>query len=492
MGLLFIVIIVLIIVIYNNKQKAKKELEKSRYQSIEISRRYKQLSAEFEQYKAQTEPLKKYQPIVDVEAEVVRIQEEGEQLKKEARADAKLIRERAQVSLDQAQKIAAKVEADALKKAEDIAGEAWEAKQNADQWEETVKAMKNIIQGYGDEYLIPGESLLDELADEYDHKVAGQELKEARTLIDSMIKNREAADCDYVEEHRKKTAIEFVLDAFNGKVDSIMSTVKSDNYGVLLQKLNDAYRLVNHNGRPFRNARILPRYFEVIVDQLKLAVTVQELKLKDREEQKQIREAMREEERARREYEKAIKQAEKEERLLEQARKEIEDKLLKAAEEERAQFEAQLEAIKLKLVEAEERSERAISMAQQTRRGHVYIISNVGSFGEEVFKIGMTRRLEPLDRVKELGDASVPFSFDVHAMIHSEDAPQLEKELHEAFNQQRVNKVNTRKEFFEVSLADIKAKIETLGLETHWTMKAEALEYRESVQIAKRTIVKSA
>ena len=99
----------------------------------------------------------------------------------------------------------------------------------------------------------------------------------------------------------------------------------------------------------------------------------------------------------------------------------------------------------------------------------------------DVFKIGMTRRLEPMDRVKELGDASVPFGFDVHAMIHSEDAPDLESKLHDHFDTLRVNKVNTRKEFFEVSLAELRKVTDELTLDIHWTMKAEAREYRETL-----------
>jgi hypothetical protein len=114
------------------------------------------------------------------------------------------------------------------------------------------------------------------------------------------------------------------------------------------------------------------------------------------------------------------------------------------------------------------------------------VISNVGSFGEDIFKIGLTRRLEPLDRVRELGDSSVPFSFDVHAMIHSDDAPALEKELHTVFNESQVNKVNPRKEFFRVPLTQIKEKVSKKGLETLWTMKAEALEYRESLQMVNK------
>lgn len=150
------------------------------------------------------------------------------------------------------------------------------------------------------------------------------------------------------------------------------------------------------------------------------------------------------------------------------------------------EFEAQLADLENKLIEAEERGQRALSMAQQTRRGHVYVISNIGSFGDNIFKIGMTRRLEPLDRVKELGDASVPFSFDIHAMIYSEDAPTLEKELHRRFERESVNKINPRKEFFKTSLAEIRQVVEQQNLsDVHWTMKAEAAEYRESLAIEK-------
>ncbi len=100
-------------------------------------------------------------------------------------------------------------------------------------------------------------------------------------------------------------------------------------------------------------------------------------------------------------------------------------------------------------------------------------------------KIGMTRRLEPLDRVKELGDASVPFTFDVHAMIHCSDAPALERTLHESFDVYRVNKVNYRKEFFRVTVSQVKEVLARKGIEARWTMKAEAREYRESRQMVK-------
>ena len=221
------------------------------------------------------------------------------------------------------------------------------------------------------------------------------------------------------------------------------------------------------------------------LDELKWGATVNELKLQEREEQRRIKEQIREEEKARREYEKAMRDAAKEEEMIRKAMEKAQQAILKASEEQKAKFEAQLAELQQKLVEAEEKNQKALSMAQQTKSGHVYIISNVGSFGENVYKIGMTRRLEPLDRVRELGDASVPLPFDVHAMIYSENAPALETELHHFFVQNQVNKVNPRKEFFRVPISDIRQEIDKRNIDVKWTMAAEAAEYRETLAIEK-------
>jgi len=125
-------------------------------------------------------------------------------------------------------------------------------------------------------------------------------------------------------------------------------------------------------------------------------------------------------------------------------------------------------------------------MAQQTKRGHVYIISNIGSFGENVYKIGMTRRLEPTDRVKELGDASVPFQFDIHAMIYSDEAPTLENELHKAFTNKKVNMLNNRKEFFNVTIDEIEEKVGEIGIAAEFSKLPEAMEYRETLAILQK------
>jgi hypothetical protein len=241
--------------------------------------------------------------------------------------------------------------------------------------------------------------------------------------------------------------------------------------------------MVNKDGEVYKNARIQEEYLDSRLDELKWAVAVQKLREKTREEQRAIREQIREEEKARKEIERTIKQAEREEELVNKAIARIKKQFEEASEAEKAKLEAQLLELNVKLVEAEEKSKKAMSMAQQTKKGHVYIISNIGSFGEDVYKIGLTRRLDPNERVRELGDASVPFPFDVHAVLASDDAPALETELHRRFVERQVNKVNKRKEFFRVSLTELKQASDDLGIESSWTLAAEAAEYRETLAL---------
>jgi hypothetical protein len=419
----------------------------------------------------------------DAAAARAKAEAEAAAMTSDAKETAKEYRERAGIHLKAAEIEAERIYAEARRKAEQIAGDALGAKENADKWASTASAMRNVVEGYGDRYLVPAFSLLDELADEFGFEEGGQKLKAARERSRRLIKEGRAADCDYVEANRKETAIAFVADAFNGKVDTILSGVRRDNFGTLQQKVNDAYALVNHLGEAFRNARITEEYRDARLDELRWAVVVHELREKDKEEQRAMRERIREEERAQREFERAMKEAAKEEELLLKARQKIEAEIGKASDEQRAKYEAQLAELNERLKAAEEKNQRAMSMAQQTRAGHVYVISNEGSFGENIYKVGLTRRLDPEDRIKELGDASVPFEFDIHAMIRSDDAPALECELHKRFVAGQVNKVNPRKEFFRVKLQEIRAEVERLGLSATWTMTAAAADYRETLAI---------
>lgn len=439
----------------------------------------------------------KYAPITNIERHAKELLDEAEEDAQSTRHEAERILSEATAALKESKEQAQSLKTEASneanritnfaeEQAKEIAGSALEAKAKADSYEKAIIAMRNTIEGYRDEYIIPNHSILDDFAEEFSHKEAGEELKSARKRVREMVKDWRAGSCDYAEVNRRTYAIHFAVDAFNGKVDSALSKVKHDNFGKIKQEIIDAFALVNHNGAPFRNARINQEYLDARLTELKWAVATFELRKIEKEEQAAIKAQIREEEKAIREMEKAKKEAEKEERMLQKALEKARSELKQASEEQKVEYEAQLAELETKLKDAEERGQRAISMAQQTRRGHVYVISNIGSFGEEVFKIGMTRRLEPMDRVKELGDASVPFAFDVHAIIYSDDAPSLEKALHKRFELASVNKINPRKEFFRTTISAIKQTVEEHGInDVHWTLKAEAAEYKESLAIQK-------
>lgn len=473
-----------------SEARAKRKLV-SKELDDERSERAKQLSALRDEI-AKLEPLKKYQGIPDAQTHVSTLLEQASTALKAAKQKATTWIDEANLNAGnttrQAQADAAVIIDQAKVEAKAIAGSALADKEKAGEYARMVQALKNIIEGYGDQYMIPVYSLLDDLAEAFGHTEAGEKLKSARAETKRLMKIGLAANCDYVEMNRKTTAIHFVIDAFNGKVDSILSRSKADNFGTLRQQIIDSFNVVNVNGAAFRNARITDAYLESRLEELRWGCIAHELREKEREEQRVIREQIREEERAQREFDKAIRDAAKEEDMLRKAMEKARQHLEFANEEQKQRYEAQLAELSEKLKMAEEKNQRALSMAQQTRRGHVYVISNIGSFGEDVFKVGMTRRLDPKERVQELGDASVPFSFDIHAMIYSEDAPTLERNMHKVLLRQQVNKVNPRKEFFRAEIKAIREEFERLGIFVHWTMMAEAREYRESQLIEHKII----
>lgn len=183
---------------------------------------------------------------------------------------------------------------------------------------------------------------------------------------------------------------------------------------------------------------------------------------------------MRDEVRRQREADEALRQAERERAAVQAA-------LNRALTEAAGIHAAEVERLQAQLAEAEAKAQRAKSNAELgIKHGHVYVISNLGSFGPGVFKIGMTRRTEPTDRVKELGDASVPFPFDVHMMIKCDNAPRLENALHQQFHHRRVNRINPRKEFFRVTIDEIVAVVRANHGEVEYKADAEALEFTNS------------
>ena len=196
-----------------------------------------------------------------------------------------------------------------------------------------------------------------------------------------------------------------------------------------------------------------------------------------------------EEEKVRREIEKEKAKIEKEEKQFQNEIAKLMGYMQKSNEAEKQLYIDKIRELEDKLKKVEADKENVLEREQNTRAAYVYVISNIGSFGDDVYKIGMTRRLEPMDRVKELGDASVPFEFDVHAMIFSEDAPALETILHNTFKNNQVNKVNPRKEFFKVKLDDIEKVVkENFNATVTFTKVAEAAQYRESLRIDKEYV----
>ena len=317
-------------------------------------------------------------------------------------------------------------------------------------------------------------------------------LEQIRQKQKDMIKDKVAIICrtewsvgDSRAEGKKMTerTIKLGLSAFNVQCDNEILKVKFNNIDRATEKIHKIKETVNKLLEP-NHCEIMAHFVELKLQELYLAYEYQQKVHEEKEEQKALREQMREEEKARKEAERAEAEALREEKryeaALEKARLELDGK----TENERALFLAKIAELEFKLKEAQDNKERAKSLAELTRMGHVYIISNIGSFGENVFKIGMTRRLDPMDRVYELSDASVPFEFDVHAMIKSDDAPSLEKKLHEKFTKKRMNRMNPRKEFFRATLVEIEDECKKIHQgEFKLTKLAEAKEYRQTIAL---------
>jgi hypothetical protein len=241
--------------------------------------------------------------------------------------------------------------------------------------------------------------------------------------------------------------VRLTLRAYNNECEVLINRVSWKNFDSIKSRMAKCRQTYNDLNTSL-SVEITEAYELLKFEELRL---VYEEALKHQEEKDQIREEKereREEAKAQRELQAEIARSEKRERQREEALAAARSELAAASEIERTAYQARVAELEEQLKSAHEQTERTKSMAEQTRIGHVYIISNIGAFGEEVFKIGMTRRLEPRDRIRELGDASVPFPFEVHALIFTEDAPTLERELHEAMADARVNRVNLRKEFF--------------------------------------------
>ncbi|NTL17072.1 DUF4041 domain-containing protein [Enterococcus faecium] len=316
---------------------------------------------------------------------------------------------------------------------------------------------------------------------EIKNKLSLLKLKEKEYIID------DAVSVPLILNKREKNNLKKkMLIPFDSEVKGLLNKLTSSNIDSTREKIIKIFDKIN-NLLKNDNAELRKGLLEFKLQELELHYSYLVKITEEKEQQKAIKEQMIEEEKVRREIDREKKRIDKEQR---QFNSEI-SKLIAYMQKANADVEKELYANKIqeleeKLKELEVIRENVLQRELNTRAGYVYVISNIGSFGEDIYKIGMTRRLEPMDRIKELSSASVPFEFDVHAMIFSEDAPSLETKLHNHFRKQEVNKINQRKEFFKVSLDEIeKVVLENYNGTVTFTKLAKAEQYRRSLELSK-------
>jgi hypothetical protein len=281
-----------------------------------------------------------------------------------------------------------------------------------------------------------------------------------RTRLDTELSRLEQAK---LNERSNELARRYLAET----VKSIGAAISSNNYSACKQRLLDTIKRCRDIG-----FKVPQEQEEGLLSDLKLEFE-QAVKLAfDREEQARIKAQIREEEQLQREIDKELKQIDRERIAIQAA-------LDRALAEAQNRHSVEVDNLRARLADAEERARRAISMAQLTKAGYVYVISNIGSFGEGVFKVGMTRRLEPEDRIRELSSASVPFPYDIHMMIRCNDAPALENALHRSLHRLRINKANPRKEFFRLDVDEIVRVVKQNHGEVEY-VAGKALEYHQS------------
>lgn len=271
-----------------------------------------------------------------------------------------------------------------------------------------------------------------------------------------------------------------ILRAFNNECEAIIDKVKFNNVESIRKRIIKSCEDLNKLNSKMQIS-ITPSYLDLKLQEMNLCYEYAIKKQEEKEEQKRIREEQREAQKLQKEIEEARRTSEKERLHYKNALHRIEVQMQSANEVERIILEERHLEMQQQLHNIEEEIKKIDYREANQRAGYVYIISNIGSFGENIYKIGMTRRLEPMDRVDELGDASVPFAFDVHAMIFSDDAPALESALHRAFDDRKVNMINTRREFFHVTLEEIEAVVKkNFDKTVEFTKIPNAEQYRES------------
>lgn len=276
-----------------------------------------------------------------------------------------------------------------------------------------------------------------------------------------------------------------LLRAFNSECDETIGKIKYNNIDASVKKIQNSSVAISKLGN-IMGIAITSQYYNLKIQEAYLALEYQLQKQKEKEEAKEARAQMREVAKLQKEIEEQRKKIEKEQAHYQKALLSIMKQLESASDSNKEELQAKRNELESVLGNIELSLKNIDYREANQRAGYVYIISNIGSFGENVYKIGMTRRLDPQERIDELGDASVPFNFDVHAMIFSDDAPALESALHKAFEDKKLNMVNTRREFFNVTLDEIKDVIrKNFDKTVEFVDTPEANQYRISLKMSK-------
>lgn len=313
---------------------------------------------------------------------------------------------------------------------------------------------------------------------------------EVRERQKNMITAKKAALCptDWAVEGSKSKGqvminrqTRLTLRAFNNECDAAIANARWNNVVAMEKRILSAEQAINKENSSL-NLALNFQYVALKIEELRLTHEYRERLKIEKEERVEMARAEREEKKLIAEAEAAEREERKYQALLEKARREI------GTTEASEELKRRIADLEDSLRDAHQASERARAMAEMTKSGYVYIISNVGSFGADVVKIGLTRRLEPDDRVRELGDASVPFAFDTHAMIYSDEAPALESALHREFAEHRINMSNMRKEFFRATLDEVEQAVVRLAPNARFFKDREAQEWHETLSRRKQML----
>jgi hypothetical protein len=278
--------------------------------------------------------------------------------------------------------------------------------------------------------------------------------------------------------------IKLSLRSFNNECDYCVDNVKFNNIDTYKKRIEASFDALNKLGR-VSQVTITNDYKKLKMNELHLAFEYQTKKQEEKEEQRRLREEMREQEKLEREIKVARDRIAKERKHFSKAIEEMQARIENVKDEKELQnINAKLDELKTQYSNLEQEEKQIDYREQNAKAGYVYVISNLGSFGENVYKIGMTRRLEPLDRIYELGDASVPFPFDIHALIFSDNAPDLESKIQNRFYSGRMNKINNRKEFFIADIHEIETVVkENYNKVVDFEKIPHAEQYRESLLV---------